>query len=362
MKKEKPDYILLIIVALIIVFGLFILAGTAPIGSGSRFMMQIGVGFLPGILIGFALYKLPISKIQKWAPYPFFINLSFLVLLLLPFFRGEMRGSNRWLNLGGFSFQPTELLKLTFVLYISSWLIAKIQEQKKHSNFSNIVFLIFVGICGLIAFLLYCQPDLSTMIIILATAGVVYFVAKTPLWHFFALIVIGIVVFGSFLALKPYQLERVKSIFSSDTNLQDENYQANQFRIAVGSGGLLGQGIGMSKQKFGWLSFPASDSIYAVLGEETGFIGSIMLLFLFFAFFWRGLLIAKNNTNGFARLVAIGICSWIFGQALVNMGVVVGIFPVTGIPLPLISYGKSHLITELMAIGILLNTSQYVRK
>ncbi len=363
MKKKKPDHILLLVTGMIIFLGLFVLASAASVGSDVRFLQQVLLGFVPGAFIAFILFKTPLSVIQKWAPYALLLNIFFLLLTFVPFLSVAARGATRWVSLGPISFQPTEFLKLTFILYLASWLINKTKTgRRKVSMPFKETLLPFLVVALLVGGMLVLQPDISTLVIILFTACVVYFSAKTPLWHSFVILFSGLASFALLIRLAPYRLSRIISMFNPDLDPLGGTYQLRQILIAVGSGGILGRGIGMSVQKFGFVPLPSTDSIFAILAEETGFLGSILLLTLFFIFFYRGFLIAKNNTSGFARLATLGICFWIFIQTSINIGVMVGLLPVTGIPLPLISYGKSHLIAELAAIGLLLNMSQYTRK
>ncbi len=365
MKNNKPDYILLGIVSTIIFCGLFPLASASSIGSEARFLNQILFGLLPGIIVAFALYKTPLHIIQKISPYLLFLNIVLLAILILPFFSEIVqttRGSGRWITVGPLSFQPSEFLKISFILYISTWLISKTKKQQKDYKKSlQETLLPFLLISGLIAFLLEKQPDLSTLIIILTTGFIIYFVAKTPFWHIGIIGIIGIILFSAFIHFSDYRMERIKTIINPTSDILGSGLHPWQMKIAVGSGGLYGKGIGMSMQKYGYVPLPASDSIFAIYAEEVGFIGSSLLIVLFLLFFWRGFLIAKNNKNDFARLVCFGICSWIFLQMSINVVAAVG-GPVTGVPLPFISHGKSHLIAELAGIGLMLNASRYTKK
>ncbi len=363
MKNKKPDYILITAVSLIIFLGLFALASAASVGSETRFFQQMILGLIPGILIAIVLFKTPLSLIQKWSPHLLFANLFLLFLVFIPFLGATKGGATRWIELGPLSFQPAEFLKLTFILYISSWLVMREKKMKKKKALPHIMTLLPFALVSLfIGVLLIVQPDMSTLGVILLTGLIIYFNGRTPLWHSAALIFAGGVSFFLLIRLAPYRFSRIVGMLNPDIDPLGITYQIRQALIAIGSGGIFGLGLGMSQQKFGFLPYPGSDSIFAVFAEETGFIGAIILLVLFLVFFWRGFLIARDNKSGFARLLSIGICSWIFIQAVVNMGVMTGILPATGIPLPFISYGKSHLIVELAAVGILLNASRFVRK
>ncbi len=363
MKRKSPDNILLIVVGIIILLGLFALASTVSFSSSSRFFQQILYGFLPGAVLGFFLFKIPLSTIKKWAPYLFFGNILLLLLVVfVPFLSHSAGGASRWIALGPLSFQPTELLKLTFILYLASWIINKTKKKKNSTDSFKEILLSFLVVSFCIGTLLLLQPDMSTLVIILATAFVIYFSAKTPLWHTIVIVFTGLISMGIMILKTPYRLDRIIGILDPNFDPLGVTYQARQLIIAVGSGGLFGLGPGMSIQKYGFVPLSATDSIFAIYAEEMGFIGSIFLVGLFVFFFYRGFLIAKNNTDSFARLVVLGICFWIFIQTFINIGTTVGIIPVTGVPLPFISFGRSHIIAELAAIGILVNASQYVKK
>ncbi len=362
-KHKKPDGILLGIVFLIILLGLFALASAATVGDVSRISQQIFLGLIPGIFLGILCFKMPLSLIQKWSPYLLFVNILLVAMIFLPGFSEPIRGGSRWLHFGQLSFQPSEFLKLTFILYVVSWLVARGEQRGKNKNLpATKTLLPFIIVSVIIGTLLINQPDLSTLGVILFSGLVVYFTARTPLWHTALLVAGGATSLFLFIKFTPYRLERITSLFNAEIEPLSSTYHIRQAFIAIGSGGIFGLGLGMSKQKFGFLPFPATDSIFAIIGEEMGFIGAIIFILLFLAFFWRGFLIAKDNKNNFARLLAIGISTWIFIQTAINIGVMVGIFPFTGIPLPFVSYGKSHLITELAAVGILLNASCYKKK
>ncbi len=365
MKKNTPDYILLLFAGMIIFFGLFVLAGAVSVGSEIRFVRQIIVGLLPGILMGFIVFKLPIPFIKKWAPYIFLFNIFLVLLLLIPGIGETRGGATRWLSLGLISFQPAEFLKFTFIIYFSGWLANKTKKKQKKANIKEdakemlLPFLIVVGVIGV---LLMLQPDFSTLVIIASTGMIIYFLAKTPFWHSLFIFLGAACSFFVLIRVEPYRLQRLVGAFNPELDPLNVTYHLRQMLITVGSGGLTGVGLGMSQQKFGLVPEPATDSIFAILAEETGFIGATILVLLFFGFFVRSFLIAKNNKDSFLRLAVFGVASWIFIQTSINIGVVVGLLPITGIPLPLVSYGSSHLISELIAIGFIFNASQYVRK
>ncbi len=362
MSKNTPDKILLGITGAIIFFGLFVLASAASVGSDTRFAEQLLFGFLPGAAVAFAFFKIPLPVLQKWAPYLLLGNIILLLMVFVPAFSETARGATRWISLGFVSFQPAEFLKLTFILYMAGLLALRKERKKGRTGSLKETLLPFLVVTAVVGFLLIKQPDISTLGIIFFATLIIYFTARTPVWHTLALLAAGGITGFLVIHFTPYRLSRISGLFNPDLEPLGATYQLRQALITVGSGGIFGLGVGMSQQKFGFLPFPATDSIFAILAEETGFIGSVIIIFLFSAFLFRGFQIALASRSGFARLVAIGICSWIFIQATVNIGTMVGLFPVTGIPLPLISFGKSHLIAEMAAIGILLNISRYTKK
>ncbi len=215
----------------------------------------------------------------------------------------------------------------------------------------------FIVALGVISVLLIAQPDIGTLAIIAAVAGVIYFCATTPFWHTLALGGLGVLVLFLLIHLAPYRFDRLAVFLNPDLDPLGKGYQLKQAFIGIGSGGLTGRGLGLSVQKFGFLPQPMSDSIFAVFAEEAGFFGSLLLILLFLAFVWRSLVLSKRIKDQFAMLLMIGISTWIALQALVNIGALSGLLPLTGIPLPFISYGGSALVSELIAMGILLNIS-----
>lgn len=368
-KRQTFDCILLTVVAVLIGLGILILASvSAPFsqemfGSPDYLLFRQVFWLVLGIILAFLAFKIRLDFLKKMAPILVLINLILLAMVFLPVVGVTIGGASRWLNLGIITFQPAEFLKLTFILYLAAWLSVRTEKSIKQEYAKTsleisqtlIAFLVIISVIGL---LLALQPDISTLGIIVLTAILIYFSANTPFWH---LILMFFLVAGSLIALikiAPYRVERMLVFFQPGIDPLGIGFHAKQALIAVGSGGIAGVGLGMGIQKFGFLPQPISDSIFAIFAEETGFIGALALIFLFLMFLWRGFRIAKKTQNKFFQLTAIGITSWIIVQAFVNIGSMIGLLPITGIPLPFISYGGSHLIAELVGIGILLNISK----
>jgi cell division protein FtsW len=369
MKKGQPDYVLAGVVVFLVVLGILILASISASLSLEKFGTtyyflnhQLLWGIIPGLFLAFLAFKIRLSLLKKWAPALLLVNLALLAMVFLPKIGFGIEGAARWINLGPISFQPSEFLKLTFVLYLAAWLTSRTPQQqakgrRPEKRFSQtlIAFLIVIVIISL---LLIFQPDISTLGVIVLVATLIYFLANTPLWHSILITLISAGSLFGLIKLAPYRAARLLVFLKPETDPMGIGYQIKQALIAVGSGGIFGLGLGMSRQKFGFLPQSISDSIFAIFAEETGFVGSLILISLFLIFLWRGFKISKERTDKFSQLAALGITSWIVIQGFVNVGAMIGILPLTGIPLPFISYGGSAIISELIGVGILLNISK----
>jgi cell division protein FtsW len=367
---KSLDFILIGAAALLITFGIVILASTSTSFIQEKndvynlLKHQLLFALFPGIILAFLLStKVSLRFLKQKAHLFLLINLILMVIVFIPRIGIKSGTASRWISLGFISFQPSEFLKLTFILYLASWLESKTKESSLNRGKINLRdnFLSFLLILCLMTVLLFLQSDIGTLGVILSTGALMYFFAETPLWH---IVLVGMFVLCGFfilIQLAPYRLERILVFLNPEKDPLGSGYQIKQALIAVGSGRIFGLGLGMSKQKFGLLPHPISDSIFAILAEETGFLGSLALILLFLLFLWRGYKIGKQGKDIFSKLTALGITSWILIQALVNIGSMIGVSPLTGIPLPFISYGGSALLAELIGIGILLNISKKLK-
>ncbi len=370
-QKNKVDYFLLIISAILIIWGIFTVGTTSFFLSLKNFgqpwyylshqLLILGLG----LLLAFVAYRQPLTKIQKIAPYLFLGNLLLLFLVFIPGVGVKSGGASRWISIFGFPFQPSEFLKLTSILYLSSWLSTKTKSKVKPENKVTDFFqtlLPFVIIMAVLILALILQPDMTTLGIICFTGFLMYFSANVPWWHTIVLLVTGTGAFALFLKTSAYRLARFMSFLNPANDPMGVGYQLKQASIAIGSGKIFGIaqgfGFGLSRQKFGFLPEAITDSIFAIVGEELGFIGASLLVVLFFIFLVKGITIALRHKQCFARFVALGITIWISFQALLNIGGITGVLPMGGIPLPFFSYGGSHLLTEVISIGLLLNISK----
>lgn len=364
--KKTPNLIILTVVAILVIFGLFMVTSAGVVISQERYNQsfyfaknQILKGLLPGLALGFIFFLIPYQYLRKYALPVFIVGLILLGLVFIPGVGVAFGGAKRWLHIGSFNFQPSEIFKLAFIFYLASFLGKTDKLGKKERHQRIIPFLIILGITGLLIAL---EPDIGTLGVFVLTAFAMYFMAKTPLSHILILGTAGILALVVLINIFPHALERVQVLLHPDIEQEGKAYQINQSLIAFGSGGILGQGLGQGKQKFLYLPQAASDSIAAVIGEELGFLGMLGLLSLFVAFGYYGLKTAKNAPDDFSRLLAGGITCYIIIQAFINITAIVGLIPLTGVTLPFISYGGTSLAVSLIGVGILLNISKYSTK
>lgn len=370
-RKLSVDPMLLGIISLLVFLGILILASVSAsfslltFGTTYYFLNhQILLGLLPGLALGAAvLFLIPAEAIRKWSFALLFFTGVLLVLVFVPFI-GNPEGAHRWIYLGPFSFQPSELLKLAFILYLASWLASRVPGKGKFSKKKKGVaswllegketLFAFLAITGVLSFLLVSQPDVSTLGVIGITGIIMYFAAGTPVWHAPLMVLGGLGFLYVLIKLAPYRFSRLAVFLDPSLDPLGQGYQIKQALIGIGSGGITGVGLGLSFQKFGFLPEPLSDSIFAIVAEEIGFLGATLVVLLFLLFAWRSFTLARRIEDPFSRMAIVGIASWITIQAFVNMGSITGLLPLTGIPLPFISYGGSALVVELVAMGILL--------
>lgn len=314
-------------------------------------LISLAIGFIAA----FIAYKIDYKFWERWSLILLVASIIMLILVLVEGFGISGQGAQRWLDFGFMGFQPSELVKLTLILYLSAW----ISERGKHiiGSFKG-GFLPFVSVLGILIFLIIQQPDLGTLIIICMIAVIMYFIGGASLKHILALIIAGALGIGAAIAAAPYRLSRIIAFINPSIDPQGAGYHIKQALLAVGSGGLFGLGLGHSRQKFLYLPEVVGDSLFAVIAEELGFIFSVLVVVLFLLFFWRSIRISKKADDKFGSLVAIGIGTWICVQAFVNIGAMLSILPLTGLTLPLMSYGGSSLIVSMASIGILLNISK----
>lgn len=361
--RSSFDLQLLIIVSTIVFFGLImLLSASSPIGyekfGDSYYFVkhQIIFGLIPGIAAMFLFAKIPYTFWKKHAWNLLILSIILLLLVFIPGISAGIGTAHSWISIGGyFSIQPSEIVKLTFLFYLAAWLGQRGEYGVRdiHSGF-----LPFIGVLGTIMILMLLQPDVGTLAIIAAMSLVVYFVAGAPVAYVGGLIIAGLISLALLIKAAPYRAARFTTFLNPELDPQGIGYHINQALLAIGSGGFFGLGYGHSRQKFQYLPEVAADSIFAIIGEELGFVISVLVIIAFLILFWRLLYIASCASDKFAKFVVIGVAAWISIQAFVNIGSMVALMPMTGVPLPFISYGGTSLAVSMAAVGVVLNISR----
>lgn len=313
------------------------------------FARQQAVWALVGLLAMIVAMQIHYTHWKRLAGVIALIGVVLLVAVLIPGIGSKLLGARRWLSLGPFALQPSELAKFVTVLVIARLI------DDKHPT------LYVVGFIGFVCALVMLQPDLGTTIVIAGIGMAQLFVSGMALTQLISLGALGALITGFLILISDYRRARLMSFLESSSDPLGKSYQVRQILIALGSGGIFGVGIGQSRQKHLFLPETASDSIFAVIAEETGLIGSLVVLFLLTFFVLRVLKIAKNAPDNFGRVLGVGIAFWFMAQTLLNLSSVSAITPLTGIPLPFFSYGGSSLVMILFATGVILNIGKYAK-
>jgi len=364
MKNHQPDYLFISAVFALVVFGLVALNSASMVVSRENFgesyyylKHQVVYGLSIG-LIGFFICQRLNYRFWKKIAFPILIlSLILLAAVFLPGMGYESNEARRWVTIGPISFQPFELVKLSFILYLSA-LLSRSGEVKKNIKESLIPFTaVFATISALVLF----QPNTSAFFIISLIAGLIYFLAELSFSYLAAAGLLAIVSFFVLIKTAAYRMKRFTVYLHPEMDPQGIGYQINQALLAIGSGGLFGLGLGHSIQRWKYLPEVIGDSVFAIVAEEFGFIGAGFLIFLFIFLIWRGLRIAKNAPDKFGYLVTGGIIGWIFFQTFINIAAICGIIPLTGMPLPFVSYGGTALAVMLTAAGIVVNISKQTK-
>jgi cell division protein FtsW len=365
-KYHAPDFWMLVSFGALVLLGLFILssAGSAvgyqSFGDSYYFIKhQVLNGLIPGILL-FLLFSNINYQVWKRFTLPLLLlSIALLVIVFIPGIGAEYGTAKSWINLGGFSFQPAELVKLTFLIYLATWLEKRGIHGVKDLYYGLLPFMFLIGV---ISVLMLMQPDMGTLSIIIFMAMAVYFASGAKIKHVSLLIAGGMSFIYVLILNSPYRAARLTTFLHPELDPQGIGYHINQAFLAIGSGGFWGRGFGHSRQKFQYLPEATGDSIFAIMAEELGFIICVLIIFLFIFLMYRGLKTAKGSIDQFGRLLAIGIVSWFTFQAFFNISSMIGLLPMTGIPLPFISYGGTALAVTMAAFGILINISKQAKR
>lgn len=360
MKKLKVDKVLLIVTIVLVIFGLLMVYSASNVVAlykyndsfyfTKRQLVFAGIGIVLMILI----INIDINKIYRYSALIFLIALVCLILVLIPGIGMVRGGARSWIGVGSVSFQPSEAMKIGIVLLLARYFSKYDKDLLKFKNFFFVLCII-----GSVFGLIMLQPDFGTGLVLVLGSFLLLFMTGAPFKYFMMLIVIGIVGVVGLVISAPYRMERIFSFLDPWSDPLGSGFQAIQSLYALAPSGLFGLGFNKSIQKHFFLPEPQNDFIFAIVAEELGLLGAIFLLSLFFVLIYRMIKIGQSVTNLFMKYLSFGIGLTFFVQVFINIGVVIGLLPVTGITLPIISYGGTSLMMSLIMIGLVLNVSRY---
>jgi cell division protein FtsW len=353
-------YFLFIITLILSIIGL-VMISSASISVGERYFND-SYWFIRRQIIWWVISfpcfliasRVDYKKYRKFSNFFILIVLGMLALVLIPGFSIESGGSKRWLDLWFFSPQPSEFAKLALVFFFSDHLG---RRYIKDPGIKRILWPSFFVLC-LVTILIFLEPDLSTVIVIWLIIFIIMFVGEVRLKHMISLGFIGALVTTGYMFLEEYRRERILAFFNGSSESGGFNFQINQSLIALGSGNILGLGLGNSVQKYSYLPEAQTDFIFAIIGEELGLIGTLLIVILFLLFAVFGIRVCLKTNDYYGRVLAAGLTSLIVVPAIINIAVVIGLIPVTGLTLPFISFGGSSLLLSMVSVGVLLNISR----
>ena len=364
-KANSPDWLLigaviaLTVIGLVFVFSASVAVGQQLFGDPRYFAVRQMTGAVVGLIAFVALARFDYQRLRTWSPLILLIAIIALVAVLMPGIGVEQNGARRWMQIGPLPpVQPSEFAKLAVAIYVAAWLASR-GPAIRHVTLGVVPFAVMVGFFG---FLIMAEPDLGTALVIVIVAGAMFFIAGAALRHILALTAVGGGVLFGIIAIAGYGLDRFTSFVAAESDPQASGFQTLQLLIALGSGGPTGVGIGESRQKFLYVPSAHTDGVFAIIGEEAGFVGALLIMGLIGFLVYRGARIAARTSDPFGMLLATGIVTWIALQTFFNIGGVTRTIPLTGIPLPFISFGSSALIATLAAAGVLVSISRFARQ
>jgi len=359
LKKGTPDLLIFFAVLLLLSIGIIMVFSASYYDTLAKdpyyyLRKQLTWGVI-GLSAMFLMMKIDYFRFKPYINTAFILTFALLFAVIIPGVGFEVKGSTRWINLGFTNVQPSEVMKLCLVLFLAKSLSKTGKRLDRFFADLGPYLLIIAGIGVLIML----EPDLGTTMAIAITAVVLLFAAGMRWGHVILLGFAGIAAVAGLIVQEPYRLNRIIGYLDPWAHASKEGYQTINSLYALGSGGLFGMGLGNSRQKLDFLPEQHTDFIFAILGEELGFVGALLVIMLFFLLAWRGYRTALRSPDLFGSFLAVGITTTIVFQAFINMGVVTGLLPVTGISLPFISYGGSSLLFSMIGVGMLLNISKY---
>ncbi|GAA0331139.1 stage V sporulation protein E [Bacillus carboniphilus] len=363
LKKSTPDLLLIIVTLSLLAVGLIMVYSASAVWAEYKFndsfffakrqLLFAGVG----IIAMFFIMNVDYWTWRSWSKILLIICFVLLLAVLIPGIGMVRNGSRSWIGVGAFSIQPSEFMKLAMIAFLAKFLT----ERQRYITTFKQGLVPSLGLVFIAFALIMLQPDLGTGTVMVGTCVVMIFIAGARISHFVGLGLIGLAGFVVLIASAPYRIKRITSFLDPWSDPLGSGFQIIQSLYAIGPGGLFGLGLGQSRQKFFYLPEPQTDFIFAIISEELGFIGGSFVILLFALLLWRGIRIALGAPDLYGSFLAVGIIAMIAIQVMINIGVVTGMMPVTGITLPFLSYGGSSLTLMLMAVGVLLNVSRYSR-
>lgn len=353
-QRQGIDMVLLLLVVFLCLFGLLMIYDASSVsaledfGDKMYFVKEQFKWLIIGLVGLFVSVQIDYRRLYRLAIPLLLITIILLVAVFIPGLGISAYGAKRWLNFGFFVLQPAELAKLSLIIYLSAWLSTRERGR----------LLAFLTLIAVVSGLVVVEPDLGTSLIIGIVAILMYFVSGSPLWHL--VLISPVAAFGGIVAAltSPYRLARLVTFLDLTRDPLGASYHIRQALLALGSGGIFGLGFGKSRQKYAYLPEATTDSIFAIIGEEIGFIGTSIFIIIFLFILLRSFRIARSTPHKFGYLLGMGITFWLGVQTLINLSSMTVVLPLTGVPLPFISYGGSGLVVVLFGIGILLNISK----
>ena len=366
--KHRPDYLLTLLVAILVGIGLILIFSTgwisilkksAGASEDNVFLTQQIISLTLGVGGWILCSKLDYHRFEGQARNIFLVTIGIMLLVLVPGIAVTANGATRWVNIAGFNFQPVEFFKLGTIMYTAYWLS---KNKQKLSTFRDGLMPLFIIIGIIVVLTVFIQRDMGSAMVMILSVFAMFFVAGAG-WQnlLIGLTTMALGVVGLAVAA-PYRMARVLTFLGKSDDSSAAAYHINQALIAIGSGGVMGRGLGKSLQAYGYLPEATNDSIFAIISEETGLWGSGLIIAIFALLFYRAIKIAKSAPDDFGKFLAFGIAFWIGFQAMINISAMLGLIPLTGIPLPFVSYGGTSLVALLVTMGILQNISKYTYK
>ena len=361
LRTTQPDYLLLglvvglVAVGLLIVYSSSFALGLLAFNDANYFVIRQAIWAVIGLALLLVVMRLDYRWLRSISPLLMLIAIVSLVAVLVPGLGVERGGAQRWIAIGPLpAVQPSEFAKLALIIYVAAWLSGKDTVVRSFAlGFAPFVFMV-----GIVAGLILLEPDTGTAAVLILTTVTLFFIAGASLSHLAALMGIGSVAAGFLVLTSGYRLDRILAFLNPDSDPSGVGFHTLQLLIGLGSGGIEGLGLGASRQKFFYIPGSHTDGVFAVVGEELGFIGAMGVIILFAVLVYRGFRIVLHAQDDFGYLLAAGVVCWIAFQALINVGGITRAIPMTGIPMPFLSYGGSALASLLAGIGILLSVSR----